>query len=195
MREPYDACSTITLSQNMDIVLFTGRFACGIMGLSLRYRFVILSMTEPSKQSRTRPAGFWLRLYATLIDLTTITSVVVLAADISASFEFYIPQEVTILIFYTLYSAASLACGGRTLGKWICGIKVNRCNGNSVGTAASVIRALVVAISLCLVGLPFLFVAFRRQKRGFHDLLSGTTLRDMSVQEWICHLGRSSPAI
>jgi len=137
-------------------------------------------MIEPSEQNMSRPIGFWLRLCAISIDLLIIIVVVVLAANISASFGYYIPQELTILIIYMLYSIISLACGGQTLGKRLCGMKVVRCNGNSVGTAASVIRAVVATISLCLIGLPFLFVATRRRKRGLHGLLSGTKVQSLS---------------
>jgi uncharacterized RDD family membrane protein YckC len=137
-------------------------------------------MIESSEQDMVRPAGFWLRLCSVSIDLITITVVVVVAANILASFEYYIPQELTIIILYMLYSALSVALWGQTLGKWLCGIKVVSRNGNSVGIAASVIRAVFAAISLCLVGLPFLFVATRREKRGLHDRLSGTKVQTLS---------------
>jgi uncharacterized RDD family membrane protein YckC len=134
-------------------------------------------MIEPSEKSVIRQAGFWLRLCAMSIDLVIIIAAVVLAANIFASFGYYIPQELTIVIIYMLYSIISVAHGGQTLGKRFCGIKVVKCDGNSVGIFTSVIRAVVAAISLCLIGLPFLFIATRRKKRGLHDRLSGTQVQ------------------
>jgi len=137
-------------------------------------------MAESSGQSISKPAGFRLRLCATSIDLLIIMVVVFLVANISALFEYYVPQELTILIIFTLYSAISVAYGNQTLGKRLCGIKVKSYKGSSVGIAASVIRAVVATISLCLMGLPLLFVATRPEKRGLHDLLSGTQVQMLS---------------
>ena len=137
-------------------------------------------MIEPSEKSVIRPAGFRLRLCAISIDLVIIIAVVVLAANIFASFGHYIPQELTIVIIYMLYSIISVARGGQSLGKRLCGMKVVKCTGNSVGILASFIRAVVAAISLCLIGLPFLFIATRREKRGLHDRLSGTQVQSIA---------------
>jgi uncharacterized RDD family membrane protein YckC len=137
-------------------------------------------MIEPPEQRMNKPAGFWIRLCAISIDVLMIIVVVVLAANISASFGYYVPQELTILIIFTLYSAISVACGNQTIGKRLCGMKVESCKGKSIGIAASVIRAVVAGISVCLIGLPFLFVAFRHKKHGFHDLLSGTRVQLLS---------------
>ena len=121
-----------------------------------------------------RPPGFWIRACAILIDLIAITVVVALAASVAASLEYYLPLEWTILLVYCLYNAVLLSVTSGTLGKWLCGIKVTRSDGRRMSLPLSAVRALLHTIFLLLLGLPFVVVAVRRSKRGWHDLLSGT---------------------
>ena len=132
------------------------------------------------KQNVKKPPGFWLRSCSVMIDLAAISLFIALAANIAASFGLYIPIELTILAVYTLYNAICQPVWSCTLGKWVCEIKVVRRNGRRIGCLASTTRALIQTISLSLFGLPFIAVAVRRDKRGWHDLLAGTEVQFMT---------------
>lgn len=115
-----------------------------------------------------------------MIDLAAISLFIALAANIAASFGLYVPIELTILALYTLYNAICQPIWSCTLGQWACEIKVVRRNGRPMGYLASSIRALIQTLSLLLLGLPFIAVAVRSDKRGWHDLLARTEVQFMT---------------
>jgi uncharacterized RDD family membrane protein YckC len=118
--------------------------------------------------------GFWIRACAAVIDLVAITVVVVLAAQVAASLECYVPLEGAVLVAYCVYNVLLLSMTSTTVGKWLCGMMVTRRNGGRISLPVALIRALFQSLFLLLLGLPLLIVAARRSKRGWHDLLSGT---------------------
>ena len=119
-------------------------------------------------------AGFWARLITGLLDLMLIAVIVVVIAETAAPFGAYVPVELSVIIVYAVYTAVSLAWKGQTLAGWLCGLRVTDRSGNRMGLGRSFVRALVVATFQCLLGLPFLVVAARRSKRGWHDSIAGT---------------------
>jgi uncharacterized RDD family membrane protein YckC len=132
------------------------------------------------KQNVKKSPGFWLITCSVVIDLAAIWLLVLSVANIAASFGLYIPIEFSILVLYALYNVICQLIWSCTLGQWACEIKVVRRNGQRIGYLASSIRALVQTLSLLLLGLPFLAVAVRRDKRGWHDLLAGTEVQFMT---------------
>lgn len=126
------------------------------------------------QEKSRKPAGFCIRLCAGLIDLTGVAAVVVLAAEAAASFGQYVPVELTVIVVYAVYTAVGIAWTGKTVGKWLCGVEVTCRDGRIAGPVRSAVRAALVAISHCLLGLPLLIIAARRSKRGWHDYLAGT---------------------
>jgi uncharacterized RDD family membrane protein YckC len=131
-------------------------------------------MENAVQETSVKPAKFWIRFCAGLIDLSVVVVFIVVGAEIAAFFGKYIPIELTVIITYAVYSAVSITRTGATVGKWLCGIKVTDRNGNIPRPVRSSVRAVFVALSQCLLGLPFLIVAARRTKRGWHDSIAGT---------------------
>ncbi len=146
-------------------------------GDALAARVSRTGMQANTKPDTCAPPGFWLRACATLIDLTAITVVIALTASAAASFERYVPIEWTVLVVYFLYNAVLVTVTSATLGKWLCGIKITRRNGRRISLPLATVRALAQTLSLSLLALPFLVVAARRSKRGWHDLVSGTQVQ------------------
>ena len=124
--------------------------------------------------------GFWLRSCSVVIDLIAIWLLVFLTANIAASFGQYIPIEFSILVLYTLYNAISQPIWSCTFGQWACEIMVVRRDGQRIGFLTSSVRALIQTLSLLLLGLPFIAVAVRKDKRGWHDLLAGAEVQFMT---------------
>ncbi len=72
---------------------------------------------------------------------------------------------------------------GQTLGKWATGLRIERADGSSVGTARILLRHVIgYPLSLLLFGFGFLFAAFDPQGRTLHDLLAGTRVLRSQVR-------------
>jgi len=119
-------------------------------------------------------AGFWARFITGLLDLMLIAVIVVVIAGTAASFGVYVPVELSVITVYAVYTGVSLAWKGQTLAGWLCGLRVTGRSGKRPGLGRSLVRALVVTAFQCLLGLPFLVVAGRRSKGGWHDSIAGT---------------------
>jgi uncharacterized RDD family membrane protein YckC len=58
----------------------------------------------------------------------------------------------------------------------IMGLKVVRLDGRPVTFAVAAVRALSSMLSAAVFFLGFLWVAFDREKQGWHDKIAGTTV-------------------
>jgi uncharacterized RDD family membrane protein YckC len=66
---------------------------------------------------------------------------------------------------------------GRTLGKWVAGLRVERRDGEPLDLGRSLLRHTVGYLaSLLTLGLGFLLAAFNREGRALHDLIAGTVV-------------------
>ena len=70
--------------------------------------------------------------------------------------------------FVNFVVLASLS--GRTLGKWMAGLRIERRDGEPLSVGRALLRHLVgYALTLLTLGLGFLFAAFNPQGRALHD--------------------------
>lgn len=67
---------------------------------------------------------------------------------------------------------------GATPGKRLAGLRVEGAEGGRAGLAQLALREAVKLLSLGLLGLPFLALLLRRDRRGLHDLAAGTRVRE-----------------
>ena len=136
----------------------------------------------------SRPAGFWVRLVAFIVDnaLTfALTAAIASALGISIS-DWW--REATTSetawnfgafdwissVLGALYFSILVAAWSATLGKLLFGLEVVRNDGSKVGIGRAFFRYWCYIISFLLVGIGFLMIAFRRDKRGLHDLICDT---------------------
>lgn len=145
---------------------------------------------------RTVPAGFWRRLLAYTIDTVPITLLMAFLSYLFfglderwASYRKY-PQDVEVRIhFYELragirnatfvtwlvYSALMEASSWQgTFGKAILGLRVVGPTGERLTLARSIGRNCAKMLSSCLFCLGFVWAAFSKEKRAWHDLLAKT---------------------
>jgi uncharacterized RDD family membrane protein YckC len=139
------------------------------------------------------PAGFWVRLVASLVDgfiialpmmAAGVLSVVLrfgggLAADGSGTIS--VPDSVAtagaivtvlLLIVYPLYF---WAVRGSTPGKRLLGLSLVGASGNSpIGMRSAVLRLVGYFLSFVTLGIGFLLVGLTQDKRGLHDRLAET---------------------
>ena len=123
------------------------------------------------------PAGFWIRLGAYLLDaIILITFDVILTALLQADFfsdEFGIFDLLSFLSS-ALYFTLSVGIWGTTLGKRAFRLYVIRMDDSKVGIGRAFARYLSYFVSAFAFGIGFLAIAFRRDKRGLHDLICDT---------------------
>lgn len=124
-------------------------------------------------------AGFWVRVWALLIDL-------ILVGIVAAPFRHVINMtqfggNVSIdspgmLPLLALYGALMWKLRGTTVGGIIFGLKVVRIDDRPIDWATAIVRALGCFLSLLVFGLGFIWVAFDQEKQSWHDKIAGTVV-------------------
>lgn len=125
--------------------------------------------TEASAQWSTLPrVGFWGRFAATLID----TLALAIAVGVLGVGDYF-------ALAATTYFIVLWALRGTTLGGVVLGIKVVRLDDRPVDWPVALVRALGSFLSLCVLGLGFIWVAWDPQRQSWHDKIAGTTVVKM----------------
>lgn len=130
-----------------------------------------------------RPAGFWIRAVAAVVDFTLFFLVQVslgyLAAkvwgpDVEDSLFFLPLVWVFSLVFVGAYTTVLHALGGQTIGKMIAGVRVVGADGEPPSVGVALLRYFAYFVSLACLLLGFAMAGLRRDKRALHDLIAGT---------------------
>jgi uncharacterized RDD family membrane protein YckC len=131
-------------------------------------------------------APFSLRCGALLIDYIIVVGVLALATLLArvsgdsgrrgGSFILFVGYLTTAgVAFVNFVLLANLS--GRTLGKWIAGLRIERRDGEPLSVGRALLRHLVgYPLTLLTLGLGFLFAAFDPKGRALHDWLAGTVV-------------------
>jgi uncharacterized RDD family membrane protein YckC len=137
------------------------------------------------EQSGARYVGFWARVGAYLLDLVVI-SLVFLAAwgPPKMNFEQLQTMEemrdalkpVSDRLFWMqlIYFVTLNGQFGATLGKMVFRARIVNLEGGRIGFGRAMLRWVGSILNEMTLGLGFLMVAFRRDKRGLHDFIAGT---------------------
>jgi uncharacterized RDD family membrane protein YckC len=108
-------------------------------------------------------AGFWRRFASGSLDFIALM--------------FLIPLlHATLPIAGLSYLIIMWTFWGSSLGGMIMGLKVVRLDGRPVTFSVAAVRALSSILSAAVFFLGFLWVAFDREKQGWHDKIAGTTV-------------------
>ena len=145
-----------------------------------------------------RVAGFWRRLVATFIDglILLVTAVPLFygltratgepgplrgGLSLDGALQFLAVDPLDILLWLVpllgmagLYFILFTALSGRTPGQKLVGIRVINRAGGPPGPWRAMLRLAGTALGLAPGGLGSLWMAFDREKRAFHDYLTGT---------------------
>src|SRR2546423_11547030 len=130
-------------------------------------------------------APFSLRCGALLIDYILLAGVMAFATllarlfgDMRRGSSFVLTAgyiAVASVAFLNFIVIASFS--GRTLGKWMAGLRIERRDGEPLSFVRALVRHTVgYALTLATLGLGFLLAAFNSQGRALHDLLAGTVV-------------------
>ena len=129
-------------------------------------------------------AGFWTRFISYLIDMIVIYAISSLLNTISfgllnkvLDFPILGEESLSYVIVMFTYFIAMTYFFSQTLGKMILKIKVETNKGEKLSFADVVYRELVGRLlSIFLVYLPYLAVAFTNKKKGLHDFIADTVV-------------------
>ncbi len=111
-------------------------------------------------------AGFWLRMGALLIDVVLIGVVLRLLHPLG---HFH-------LIVLAAYGAIMWKTRGSTVGGMVFDLHVVRLDGRAVDWETAIVRALGCFLSLAVVGLGFIWIAFDHAHQAWHDKIAGTVV-------------------
>jgi uncharacterized RDD family membrane protein YckC len=149
----------------------------------------------PTQARFSRPAGFFSRFEAFVIDLVILSIIEVGGAafiqaflrffrltDLVANFRtwfqssaFYTAFEIGIMTLVVIgYFAFFWSLVGFTPGKAILGLKVVRSNGGKVSFGRSLLRFFAYWVSALPLFLGFLWVLWDPHRQGWHDKIAGT---------------------
>jgi len=130
-----------------------------------------------------RPAGFWLRAAAVLIDWGFVLAVKVALGllvallwgrGLQGSRVFQAAGAAFPWLFPPIYCVLFHWFFGQTMGKMMLGIRVVMLAGGPLTLGVAVRRALGWALSLLLLGMGHVLAGLRADRRALHDLLAGT---------------------
>lgn len=139
----------------------------------------------------TRPAGFWIRALAFVIDF---------AVFFAAQFSFGFlagrlwgpaiessPGFQLVVVFFTLaftaaYTSVLHAMTGQTVGKMLVGVRVVGTDGELLPLGAAFLRWLGYWASAAMLGFGYVIAGLRRDKRALHDLLAGSRVERLGAE-------------
>ena len=150
-----------------------------------------------ARHSLPRPAGFWVRLGAHIIDWMILTSLLTLLtmpwAEALGRLQEGALQEVKstmpdrrVLLEFMLISLSinlplTLAYqtffngrNGATPGKRLMGLRVERADGTPLGYRSAAIRSLAEFVTSLTLGIGYLMIAIDPGKRALHDRIART---------------------
>jgi uncharacterized RDD family membrane protein YckC len=150
-----------------------------------------------------RPAGFWIRAVAALIDFV-LFAVVQLSfgliggrlggPDLESTAAFKPLILGFTVVFAGAYTTVLHALGGQTIGKMIVGVRVVVGDGDPPPLGTALLRYVAYFASAAPVTLGFVMAALRHDKRALHDLLAGTRVERLPREAMVEPTEPSLPA-
>lgn len=121
-------------------------------------------------------AGFWIRTGALALDGLLIGMLLGFMSSL-------VPRALQIghgpgglLLVLAVYAAIMWKQKGTTIGGIVCGLKVVRLDSREIDWATAIVRALGCFLSMIVVGLGFIWVAFDSEQQSWHDKIAGTVV-------------------
>jgi uncharacterized RDD family membrane protein YckC len=122
------------------------------------------AQTPPPIAAALPRAGFWVRMGALLIDALLV------------GFVTHLVHSHLELVLLALYGAVMWKFRGSTIGGLIFDLQVVRLDGRGMDWETAIIRALGCFLSLAVVGLGFIWIAFDDNHQAWHDKIAGTVV-------------------
>jgi uncharacterized RDD family membrane protein YckC/cytoskeletal protein CcmA (bactofilin family) len=111
-------------------------------------------------------AGFWVRMGALFLDILLVGFAMSLIRPFS---DFHI-------VVLAIYGAVMWKLRGTTVGGIVFDLHVVRIDGRPLDWETAIVRALGCFLSLCVVFLGFIWIAFDPNNQAWHDKIAGTVV-------------------
>ena len=149
-------------------------------------------MMKRTESFEHKPAGFWIRFWAYIVDMLILSSIGMLlikpifrllSLELNDS-TWYAPITlITALLFYA-YFVLMTKFLSQTVGKMIFGIKVISKDKQSLTWGTVLFREWIGRlISIIPLNLPYLAVAFTPKKQAIHDMIADTLVIHEAVYD------------
>jgi uncharacterized RDD family membrane protein YckC len=115
---------------------------------------------------------FLVRSVLSVLDAGNIPSGLAPAAAIASA----------VFVSFVVYGAIGFWAFGKTIGKFLMGIRVVRPDGSALGAGQSLVRALAYSLSNILF-LGYVWALLTRRHRAWHDIVARTVV----VYDWDAH--------
>lgn len=141
-------------------------------------------MPVPVAIPNVRYAGFWLRLWAYLIDSLILGAVPLVIAMIAAPLFFagagnlaFLGLWIFILPLFVVggwlyYAVMESSVRQATFGKQALGLKVTGMYGERISFGTATIRYFGKILSHAIMGIGYIMAAFTEKKQALHDMLA-----------------------
>ena len=179
-RQPTSSDSAVTCPRCHRIVE-PGSLFCFSCGLPLDD--VQSDLVSRTSDSAGRRAGFWVRLGAWAIDAIILLAVQMGMVAIWPGFSEYFDSNtylhwVDLLAFIlgALYYSVGVSVWATTVGKRLVGLYVLRPDGAKAGFGRALARYFAGILSMLILGIGYLMIGLRSDKRGLHDLICDTVV-------------------
>jgi uncharacterized RDD family membrane protein YckC len=143
----------------------------------------VVTAYVPRVDAIVRPAGFWIRFLAIIIDFfffLLVQSVlwgvgwIVWGAGIGVGRALWTATHLFNGLIHAAYVIGFHWRWGQTFGKMLLQIRVVRVDGGPLGLGQSIGRYFATFLSAIILDIGFIMAGVRRDKRALHDLLAGT---------------------
>jgi uncharacterized RDD family membrane protein YckC len=111
-------------------------------------------------------AGFWIRMAALVLDVVLVGVVL----------SFTHPFENIHIVLLAVYGAVMWKLRGTTVGGIVFDLHVVRLDGRPIDWETAIVRALGCFLSLFVVFLGFIWIAFDANRQAWHDKIAGTVV-------------------
>jgi hypothetical protein len=108
-------------------------------------------------------AGFWIRCFATVVDLILLALAIPLVHGLWP-------------LLWIFYHGAMWAWKGTTIGGIVFGLKVVRVDGRPLDFSISLVRCLGACLSVLPFFLGFFWAGWDKERQSWHDKIAGTTI-------------------
>lgn len=117
-------------------------------------------------------AGFWVRMGALFLDVVLVGFALSLMHPFGSA-HFLGDFQVVVL---AIYGAVMWKLRGTTVGGIVFDLHVVRIDGRPLDWETAIVRALGCFLSLCVVFLGFIWIAFDNNRQAWHDKIAGTVV-------------------
>lgn len=151
------------------------------------------SIVTQEQEFIKKPAGFWIRFWAYLIDIIIVGAIsgllvkpIFRVVDYPIKdpiFLLYSPYKLILLVLFLAYFLLMTKYFSQTAGKMIMGIRVVKKSGEPLGWGTLLFREVIGRYISKTLLIPYLLVIFMPRKEALHDLFADTEVVHEQIYE------------